>query len=111
MLTAVLGAVVFSEELPGKSHHLPELLSGLLSGIAGLWWLGAAMLVAGSVIIGRREEGKDVGSAGTAGSEPAVFRDEADTPLTGAEGVSSDSEVSRGTESIELRRKTRGRAS
>lgn len=38
MITAFLGALVFSETLPG------------------LWWLGAAMLVAGSVIIGRREE-------------------------------------------------------
>ncbi|KAM3424377.1 hypothetical protein BST61_g11085 [Cercospora zeina] len=41
MLTAILGWVIFKESLPG------------------LWWLGAAMLVAGSVIIGRREEGKD----------------------------------------------------
>ncbi|KAH7043203.1 hypothetical protein B0J12DRAFT_578651 [Macrophomina phaseolina] len=38
MVTAFLGAGVFGESLPG------------------LWWLGAAMLVAGSVIIGRREE-------------------------------------------------------
>ncbi|KAH7395160.1 hypothetical protein DE146DRAFT_616311 [Phaeosphaeria sp. MPI-PUGE-AT-0046c] len=38
MVTAVLGALIFSEKLPG------------------LWWLGAAMLVAGSVIIGMREE-------------------------------------------------------
>ena len=94
MLTAVLGAIIFSEQLPG------------------LWWLGASMLVAGSVIIGRREEGKDVGSAGTAGNEPAVraqqaFRDEADVPLT--EGVSSDSEVGHG-DSIELRRKPNARA-
>jgi hypothetical protein len=47
MITAFLGALIFREALPG------------------LWWLGAAMLVAGSVIIGRREEGKDVGAAGT----------------------------------------------
>jgi len=40
IITAVLGFLVFSETLPG------------------LWLLGAAMLVAGSVIIGRREEGK-----------------------------------------------------
>lgn len=38
MITAVLSALIFSESLPG------------------LWWLGAAMLVAGSVIIGMREE-------------------------------------------------------
>ncbi|EME78821.1 uncharacterized protein MYCFIDRAFT_144196 [Pseudocercospora fijiensis CIRAD86] len=64
MLTAVLGAIIFSESLPG------------------LWWLGASMLVAGSVIIGRREEGKDnVGS----GVEPTVvnlpeYSDEPDAP-------------------------------
>ncbi|TAQ87541.1 hypothetical protein B7494_g4120 [Chlorociboria aeruginascens] len=38
MLTALLGFIIFSESLPP------------------LWWLGAAMLVAGNVIIGRREE-------------------------------------------------------
>jgi hypothetical protein len=38
MVTAVLGALIFNEKLPG------------------VWWLGAAMLVAGSVIIGMRED-------------------------------------------------------
>jgi hypothetical protein len=38
IVTAVLSALIFTESLPG------------------LWWLGAAMLVVGSVIIGRREE-------------------------------------------------------
>lgn len=51
------------------------------------------MLVAGSVIIGRREEAKDTGSAGTAGAEPTVtapdssestpFADDPDAPLDG----------------------------
>lgn len=59
------------------------------------------MLVTGSVIIGRREEGKDAGNDPAAGSQGG-FRDETEVPL--AEGVSSDAEVSRG-ESIELRRK------
>ncbi|KAK4494756.1 hypothetical protein PRZ48_014112 [Zasmidium cellare] len=72
MVTAVLGAIIFSENLPG------------------LWWLGAAMLVAGSVIIGRREEGKDVGAAGTAGSEPAVGTGEyVDEPDATVERVGS----------------------
>ncbi|KAH0287498.1 hypothetical protein M436DRAFT_86093 [Aureobasidium namibiae CBS 147.97] len=75
MITAVLGVLIFSETLPG------------------LWLLGAAMLVAGSVIIGRREEGKETGDAGTAGAEPTVlatnnsettpFADEPDAPLEG----------------------------
>lgn len=45
MITAVMSALIFGENLPG------------------LWWLGAAMLVAGSVIVGMREEGeKDKGA-------------------------------------------------
>lgn len=38
VLTALLGLVIFSESLPP------------------LWWLGAAMLVAGNVIVGRKDE-------------------------------------------------------
>jgi drug/metabolite transporter (DMT)-like permease len=41
MITAILGFFIFAESLPP------------------LWWLGASLLVAGNVIIGRREE-KDV---------------------------------------------------
>ncbi|KAH9218112.1 hypothetical protein DL95DRAFT_406131 [Leptodontidium sp. 2 PMI_412] len=41
MITAVMGWLIFSESLPP------------------LWFLGAALLVAGNVIIGRREEGED----------------------------------------------------
>lgn len=40
MITAVLGFIIFNESLPP------------------LWFLGAGMLVAGNVIIGRREEGE-----------------------------------------------------
>lgn len=64
MLTAILGWVIFKESLPGK--HNPILITKEKSCRAnefvrwiGLWWLGASFLVAGSVIIGRREEGKD----------------------------------------------------
>ncbi|RYP49116.1 hypothetical protein DL768_005113 [Monosporascus sp. mg162] len=39
MMTALLGLFIFAESLPP------------------LWWLGAAMLVAGNVIIGRKDEG------------------------------------------------------
>ena len=38
MITALLGLAIFGERLPA------------------LWWVGAAGLVAGNVIIGRREE-------------------------------------------------------
>jgi hypothetical protein len=54
MVTAVLGALIFSESLPG------------------LWWLGAAFLVAGSVIIGSREEGNKAGVEATTGIEPLL---------------------------------------
>ncbi|KAI1018122.1 hypothetical protein LB505_001186 [Fusarium chuoi] len=48
MVTAVLGALIFSEALPP------------------LWWAGAALLVAGNVIVGRKDETKDAGAAAAA---------------------------------------------
>jgi hypothetical protein len=45
MITAMLGALIFSEVLPP------------------LWWAGAALLVAGNVIVGRKDETKDAGAA------------------------------------------------
>jgi hypothetical protein len=52
------------------------------------------MLVAGSVIIGRREEAEKVGAPGTSGNGPDAgvhenFSDEPDAPLAGADGRSS----------------------
>ena len=109
MLTAVLGAVIFRESLPGKRSSIQTFLGDPAECVPGLWWLGASLLVAGSVIIGRREEGKEVGATGTARSKPTEvtgegFRDEPDAPL---------SDVSMGGEhggehyndSIELERK------
>ncbi|KAG0646275.1 hypothetical protein D0Z07_8386 [Hyphodiscus hymeniophilus] len=46
MITALLGLIIFSESLPP------------------LWFLGASLLVAGNVIIGRRDEGEDKADAG-----------------------------------------------
>jgi hypothetical protein len=40
------------------------------------------LLVTGSVIIGRREEGKEVGVAGTAGVEPSVLASDVDGDYT-----------------------------
>ncbi|KAJ4270488.1 hypothetical protein NW762_002175 [Fusarium torreyae] len=48
MVTAVLGALIFSEALPP------------------LWWAGAALLVVGNVIVGRKDESKDAGAAAAA---------------------------------------------
>ncbi|KAK5657759.1 hypothetical protein OQA88_2832 [Cercophora sp. LCS_1] len=52
VITAILGFAIFSEALPP------------------LWWLGAAMLVAGNVVIGRKDEGSKDGEDqdGPAGS-------------------------------------------
>ncbi|KAH7115989.1 hypothetical protein B0J11DRAFT_584031 [Dendryphion nanum] len=60
MITAVLGTLIFSETLPG------------------LWWLGAALLVAGSVIIGRREEGNKTSVEASASVDPLLQRDSLD---------------------------------
>ncbi|KAF2121501.1 hypothetical protein BDV96DRAFT_594694 [Lophiotrema nucula] len=54
LVTAVLGMMIFSEKMPG------------------LWWLGAACLVTGSVIIGRREEGNKAAVEATTGIEPLL---------------------------------------
>lgn len=45
MVTALLGAVIFSEALPP------------------LWWAGAALLVVGNVIVGRKDGTKDAAAA------------------------------------------------
>lgn len=61
MITAILGVMIFSESLPG------------------LWLLGASLLVAGSVIIGRREEAGDKsGAEDIPGGEPLHGRDSAE---------------------------------
>jgi len=61
MVTAVLGAIIFSETLPG------------------IWWLGAALLVAGSVIIGRREEESKAVGEGANAAETLLGRDSVDS--------------------------------
>ncbi|KAM0702129.1 hypothetical protein Q7P35_011039 [Cladosporium inversicolor] len=83
MLTAVLGWIIFHESLPG------------------LWWLGASFLVAGSVIIGRREESKDAGETGTSDAGPARaqdYSDEPDAPLGSRSGqaLGGDLELTEG---------------
>ncbi|KAH4064514.1 hypothetical protein HBH92_162100 [Parastagonospora nodorum] len=57
MVTAVLSAIIFSEKLPG------------------VWWLGAAMLVAGSVIIGMRDETEKKAVVTGTGEAPLLDRD------------------------------------
>jgi hypothetical protein len=60
VLTAVLGFAIFSEALPP------------------LWWLGAALLVAGNVIIGQKDEGSgSKKSADADGDRPPVLDGEA----------------------------------
>ena len=66
--------------------------------VTGLWWLGAGMLVAGSVIIGRREEGSNAGAAGRESVIAAQDDLKRDAKSTRArvEGTSSDSDLGHG---------------
>lgn len=65
MITAVLGWLIFAESLPG------------------MWFLGAGLLVAGNVIIGRREEGEKGGVEGEAEEERLVGEE---VEMDGGEG-------------------------
>jgi multidrug transporter EmrE-like cation transporter len=68
MITAVLGWMIFSESLPP------------------LWFVGAALLVAGNVIIGRREEGEEKGKGEQERAENGeVSNEEAEGLLVGEE--------------------------
>lgn len=64
VITAVLGFVIFAESLPP------------------LWWLGAALLVAGNVIVGRKDE-----TTGENASD-ARYASVPQQPDAGAEGES-----------------------
>lgn len=77
VITAMLGFIIFSESLPP------------------LWWVGAALLVAGNVIIGSQDE-----SAKPKGEEPPAGQDGLgdyqDVPLTEGSGedlVAEDEDI------------------
>lgn len=76
VITAMLGFVIFSEALPP------------------MWWMGAAMLVAGNVIIGRKDESegsKDTKQDGDAhGDGHGTGNNEAASVGTSAEGLAED---------------------
>ncbi|KAG9197949.1 hypothetical protein G6514_000668 [Epicoccum nigrum] len=76
MITAVMSALIFSEDLPG------------------LWWVGAAMLVAGSVIVGRREEGET--------KETGTGRGEGEASLLDAQGAANEDSDDEGASRHEL---------
>jgi hypothetical protein len=59
MVTAVMGWMIFGEELKG------------------LWWVGAALLAVGNVVIGRREE-KAVVKGGETEAEASLLGEEAE---------------------------------
>ncbi|CZR64958.1 uncharacterized protein PAC_14858 [Phialocephala subalpina] len=75
MLTAVLGWLIFSESLPP------------------LWFLGAALLVAGNVIIGRRDEGEEKDVHGRAENGEGSGREEVGEGLLVAEEVELDEDL------------------
>lgn len=95
VITAVLGLAIFSESLPP------------------LWWLGAALLVAGNVIIGRKDETSvpagdsipagtaipaglvdgDAGGGGAAGPSEGLSEGDVSDGLDGFEQISSSPSV------------------
>ncbi|KAM3486929.1 hypothetical protein MY8738_000055 [Beauveria namnaoensis] len=79
IVTAMLGIAVFSEKLPP------------------LWWVGAALLVVGNVITGRKNDGDEVVDAdATVEAEPLIVHEnddaaqEADEPAYKDDGYDSD---------------------
>ncbi|RMY95347.1 hypothetical protein D0861_00805 [Hortaea werneckii] len=93
MVTAILGAMIFKESLPGgpSTLYIIVLVADTLT-VAGTWWLGASFLVAGSVIIGRRDEAQKGSTSGKAGEVDGLH----DVPLT-ASGVETSATDSIGT--------------
>ncbi|KAI8942444.1 hypothetical protein NX059_000513 [Plenodomus lindquistii] len=80
IVTALLSFIIFSESLPG------------------LWWLGAAMLVTGSVIIGMREETEKKTVLATTGEAPLLGDNGAE-----GEGAFRDEDEEEADERVELR--------
>lgn len=79
MITALLGLVIFAESLPP------------------LWWLGASMLVAGNVIIGRKDEGSkadddDDDNAASVVESGGIVASYSDVPQEGVLHVEKDDE-------------------
>lgn len=68
VLTALLGLLIFSEALPP------------------LWWAGAALLVAGNVVVGRQDEVKDE----DAGVAPAPYESAPQEEPEGRDGDGED---------------------
>ncbi|KAI5795555.1 hypothetical protein EDC01DRAFT_614858 [Geopyxis carbonaria] len=73
MVTAIMGWWIFSEALPP------------------MWWVGAAMLVAGNVIIGGKDNEKEKEKEG-AGYQPVAGNDDTDTSELRTRDGSSESE-------------------
>ncbi|KAK1845945.1 transcription initiation factor iia small subunit [Colletotrichum chrysophilum] len=77
VITALLGLAIFSESLPP------------------LWWLGAALLVAGNVIIGRKDE--------TAADKSADYAPVPQQPgLAPADGAEEDKDESEDEDIVDL---------
>lgn len=62
IVTAMLGMAIFSEKLPA------------------LWWMGASLLVAGNVIMGRKNEGEEQNAQDGEDEHMLVPQDSAEGP-------------------------------
>ncbi|KAK4103505.1 hypothetical protein N658DRAFT_421512 [Parathielavia hyrcaniae] len=76
IITALLGYAIFSEALPP------------------LWWLGAGMLVAGNVIVGRKDEGLPKEEVQGEGESEVVIAGDDDTLISGRRLEDSPGQVS-----------------
>ena len=83
VITAVLGFFIFAEALPP------------------LWWVGAALLVAGNVIIGRRDEGHQDGKKAGAPQDDVESANSEEEDLLLEEPVQLEEELKSGQDESE----------
>ncbi|KXX83314.1 Transmembrane protein 42 [Madurella mycetomatis] len=91
VLTAILGLVIFSEALPP------------------LWWVGAAMLIAGNVIVGQKDEGEppkidqdEPLTAGVATGSGAADVVASSSRVVGADGALGEGDVEKDEDVADL---------
>ncbi len=97
VVTALLGGGVFGEELPGMISVMLIVRVDDADWDVGLWWLGAGLLVTGSVIIGRRDESPAEDGKPGAGGKEGLKRDEAGGTGDAAAGEGEASAINSNT--------------
>ena len=92
MVTAFLGAAIFDEKLGGR------------------WWLGAAFLAMGNVVIGRRDEGEEgsgkgkgvrLPDSGVTGEGQAALRESMENSRFGDDAEDEQARLLRGEQEMD----------